>query len=149
MIYSFSTCLLSAEKTGYPNLIGTSLSAVGVTFLSGSNIPIATQQVVVVSLSTTDMGLAFNPVSVTVGTNSLSTFNLSSYSPVTVNMGGSEFIIPPSLDTSTLAVVKTIPGEYTAFPWLSSTTTVPTSAFESTRDVNIPNSRRLWVYGYI
>jgi hypothetical protein len=46
--YTFTTSLLSAEKTGNPNLVGTTLTSNGVTILT---------------LSTNDVGIAFNPVS--------------------------------------------------------------------------------------
>lgn len=150
MAYTFSTNLLSAQKTGSPNLIGTSLSGVGVTFLSGSNVAFATQQVIVVSLSTNDAGIAFSPVEVAVSANQLSSFKLSAYQPlVSVNVEGSQFLIPSLLNTSNFAVIKINSGNFTVFPWLSSTTIVATSALEATRDVGTPNTRRLWVLGYI
>jgi hypothetical protein len=34
------------------------------------------------------------------------------------------------------------------FPFLSSVTTVPTSAFNATFSVSTPETRRKWVYGY-
>lgn len=47
--YTFTTSLLSAEKTGYPTLVNTTLTSNGVTILT---------------LSTNDVGVAFNPVPV-------------------------------------------------------------------------------------
>lgn len=160
MAYTFSTNLLSAQKTGSPNLIGTSLSGVGVTLLSGNNVTILTQKVIVVSLSTNDVGIAFNPVTLNVlstAASQLSTFNLStfytndlsSYSPlVTVNVEGSVFLVPPLLNGSNLCIVKTTPKNYTVFPWLSTTTTVATSAIVPTLDVVSPNRLRLRMLGY-
>jgi len=149
MAYTFSTNLLSAQKTGSPNLIGTSLSGVGVTFLSGSNVAFATQNVIVVSLSTNDAGITFNPVSLSVASNELSTFKLSSYEPlVSVNVEGSIFLIPSLLNGSNLSIVKVLPKNYTVFPWLSTTTVVPTSAVIATQDVMNPNRLRLRLLGY-
>ena len=149
MPYSFQTNLLSAQKTGSPNLIGTSLSGVGVTFLSGASVPFATQQVIVVSLSTNDVGITYSPVTFSVASNNLSTFKLSAYEPlVSVNVQGSVFLIPRLLTGSNFGIVKVEPKTYTVFPWLSSTTTVPTSAIEATKDVLNPNRLRLRMLGY-
>jgi hypothetical protein len=149
MAYTFSNNLLSAQKTGYPNLIGTSLSGVGVSFLSGNNVVFTTQNVIVVSLSTNDVGIAFNPVTLSVESNQLSTFKLSAYEPlVSVNVEGSVFLVPSLLNASNLAVVKVEPKNYTVFPWLSTTTTVPTSAITATKDVLNPNRLRLRLLGY-
>lgn len=146
--YTFQTTLLSAEKTGSPPLVGTSLSATAVSFLSGNSVVFASQQLGIVSLSTNDAGIAFNPVNVTVANTSLSTFKLSAYPIKTVTVGGSVFNIPPSLDSSSFAVVKTSFGNYTVFPWLSTTTTVPTSAIISDREVSTSDSRRKRLLGY-
>lgn len=143
--YTFQTNLLSAAKAG---LIGTSLSATGVSFLSGAGVTFATRDVGVVSLSTNDVGIAFNPVTLTIGTNSLSTFSLTAYPSVTVNVAGSVFNIPANLTTSDFAVVKTSAGDYTVFPWLSTTTTIPTSALSATREVSTQDTRRKRLLGY-
>jgi hypothetical protein len=148
MAYTFSTELLSAQKTGSPNLIGTSLSAVGATFLSGANVTFATQQVVVLSLSTTDVGIAFNPISITVASNNLSTFNINSYPLSTVNVLGSRFVIPTALNNSTFALVENISKTYTVFTWLSTTASVSLTATTSTQDVLTPNRLRLRMLGY-
>jgi hypothetical protein len=149
-IYTFQSNLLSAQKTGTPNLIDTSLSATGVTFLSGSNVVVTSRQVGVVSLSTTDVGLAFTPVEFSVGTtvNTVSTFNLTAYPSVTVNVLGSVFNIPASLHNTEMAVVNT-DGSYTVFTFLSSVTTVQLSALSDTFSVSTPNTRRKWLLGYI
>jgi hypothetical protein len=80
-IYTFQQNLLSAEKTGSPNLTNTTLSATGVTFLSGANVVVTTRQLGVVSLSTTDVGIVFNPVEFSVGStvNTASAFSLATY----------------------------------------------------------------------
>lgn len=149
MAYTFSTNLLSAQKTGSPNLIGTSLSGVGVSFLSGSNVVFATQNVIVVSLSTNDVGISFNPISLEIASNQLSTFKLSAYEPlVSVNVEGSQFLIPSLLNGSTLSIVKVASKNYTVFPWLSTTTTVPVSAITATQDVLTPNRLRIRMLGY-
>lgn len=148
-LYSFTTNLLSAEKTGSPNLIGTSLSGVGVTFLSGSSVIVATQSVVVQSLSTNDVGIAFNPTTVNVGTtvNTASSFKLSSYPLSTVNVQGSVFTIPTQLGNNSFGIVKVNNG-VTVFPWLSTTATVATSSLSTELNVSTANTRRLRILGY-
>lgn len=148
-IYTFQQNLLSATKTGSPNLTNTTLSATGVTFLSGANVVVATRQTGVVSLSTTDVGLAFNPVEFSVGStvNTASAFSLATYPSVTVNVLGSVFNIPNSLDNTEMAVVNT-DNSYSVFTFLSSVTTVPTSAFSETFSVSTPDTRRKRLLGY-
>ena len=145
--YVFQTELLSAQKTGFPNLIGTSLSGVGVNFLSGASVVFATQQVAVVSLSTNDNGVLFTPINYTPAVTSLSTFVLSTFSSVAVNILGSIVNVPALMNGATFGVVK--PNRsYSVFPYLSSTATVATSALSSTRDVSTAQNRRKHLYGY-
>ena len=149
-IFTFQQNLLSAEKTGSPNLTNTTLSATGVTFLSGANVVVTTRQLGVVSLSTTDVGIVFNPVEFSVGStvNTASAFSLAtSPKSVTVNVLGSVFNIPASLHNTQMAIVNT-DGSYTVFPFLSSVTTVPTSAFSETFSVSTPDTRRKRLLGY-
>ena len=148
-IYTFQQNLLSAAKTGSPNLTNTTLSATGVTFLSGANVVVTTRQVGVVSLSTTDVGLAFNPVEFSVGStvNTASAFSLATYPSVTVNVLGSVFNIPASLHNTQMAIVNT-DNSYSVFPFLSSVATVPTSAFSETFSVSTPDARRKRFLGY-
>lgn len=148
-IYTFQQNLLSAEKTGTPNLTNTTLSATGVTFLSGANVVVTTRQTGVVSLSTNDVGLAFSPVDFSVGTtiNTASAFSLAAYPSVTVNVLGSVFNIPASLHNTELALVKT-DGSYSVFPFLSSVATVPVSAFTNTFSVSTADTRRKRLLGY-
>jgi hypothetical protein len=148
-IYTFQQNLLSAAKTGSPNLTNTTLSATGVTFLSGANVVVTTRQVGVVSLSTTDVGLAFNPVEFSVGStvNTASAFSLAAYPSVTVNVLGSVFNIPASLHNTQMAIVNT-DNSFSVFPFLSSVATVPTSAFSETFSVSTPDARRKRLLGY-
>ena len=146
--YTFQTNLLSAAKTGFPPLVGTSLSATGVSFLSGAGVVFASQQVGIVSLSTYDVGIAFNPVNVTITNGSLSTSCLTSFPMQTVTVAGSVFNIPPSLNLSNFAIVKTTAGDFTVFPWLSTTTTIPTSALSADRQVTTQDTRRKRLLGY-
>ena len=148
-IYTFQQNLLSAAKTGSPNLTNTTLSATGVTFLSGANVVVTTRQVGVVSLSTTDVGLAFNPVEFSVGStvNTASAFSLATYPSVTVNVLGSVFNIPASLHNTQMAIVNT-DNSFSVFPFLSSVATVPTSAFSETFSVSTPDARRKRLLGY-
>lgn len=148
-IYTFQQNLLSAEKTGSPNLTNTTLSATGVTFLSGANVVVTTRQLGVVSLSTTDVGIVFNPVEFSVGStvNTASAFSLATYPSVTVNVLGSVFNIPASLHNTQMAIVN-IDGSYSVFPFLSSVVTVPTSAFSETFSVSTPDTRRKRLLGY-
>lgn len=145
--YSFSTELLSAQKTGNPNLSNTTLSGVGVYFLSGASVPFTSQNVVVVSLSTEHVGIAFNPVYLTVGATSLSTFNLTAYPPSDITVAGSVFTIPNLLTTSTMAVIKTN-GTTSLFAHNSAYTTTPLSSFSFDYNVSTPNTRRLRYLGY-
>lgn len=149
-IYTFQTNLLSAAKTGTPSLATTAISATGVTFLSGSdNVVVNSRQIGVVSLSTNNAGIAFNPVEKSIGNtiNTVSTFALATYPNVTVNALGSVFNIPASLHQTDLALIN-IDGTYTVFPFLSSVTTVPTSAFSNTYSVSTPDTRRKHLLGY-
>jgi len=147
-IYSFQNNLLSAAKTGFPQLIGTALSSTAVSFVSGAGAVFASQQIGIVSLSTNDVGIAYNPVTVSVASTSLSTFSLTSYPTKTVTVAGSVFNIPPSLTNSNFAIVKTTPGQFTVFPWLSTTLAVPTSAITIERDVSTADTRRKRILGY-
>jgi hypothetical protein len=148
-IYTFQQNLLSSGKTGNPNLTNTTLSATGVTFLSGANVVVATRQVGVVSLSTTDVGLAFNPIEFSVGStvNTASAFSLSTYPSVTVNVLGSRFNIPVSLHNTQMAIVNT-DNSFSVFPFLSSVATVPLSAFSEIDTVSTPDTRRKRFLGY-
>jgi hypothetical protein len=148
-LYTFQTVLLSAQKTGTPNLTNTSLSATGVTYLSGADVVVTSRQVGVVSLSTTDVGLTFSPVDFSVGTtvNTASSFSLANFPSVTVNVLGSVFNIPASLHLTTMALVNT-DNSYSVFPFLSSVTTVPVSAFSETFSVSTPDTRRKRLLGY-
>lgn len=126
MPYSFDTVLLSAQKTGTPNLIGTSLSGSGVN---------------VISLSTNDVGIAFNAV----------TPLLSTLTNVTIQ--GSLFRIDTKYHGATMAVVK-LPSNnvstYTVYTHSSALAVAPTSAFSVGEvDVVDANSRRKWLLGYI
>lgn len=152
-IYTFQTSLLSAQKTGVPQLTNTTLSAVGVTFLSGSNVVVTSQNVGVVSLSTTDVGIAYTPVEFSVGStvNTASSFSIANFPSVTVDVLGSQFNIPNSLHNKTLAIVKSGTQLYSTFTWLSSTVTVPLSDVTTglTRnEVSSPEYRRMRVLGY-
>lgn len=152
-IYTFNTVLLSAAKTGSPNLIGTSLSATGVTFLSGNSenpVSLTTQRVGIVSLSSSDVGLAFNSIELSVGTtiHTASSFSINNYPTFTTNVLGSVFNIPRVLHNTTMAQVNT-DGSYSVFTALSSVATVPISAFSETFAVSTPDTRRKYLLGYI
>jgi len=152
MPYTFDTILLSAQKTGNPPLIGTSLSGTAVSFLSGDSVVFREQNVVVVSLSTYDAGITFNPISVSVASNLLSSFKLNAYSVTNVTIKGSVFTIPSQMQNSEFAVVQ-VPvnnlRNYNVFTYLSSVATVPSSSISITTQVSNPNQRRLWHLGYI
>lgn len=125
MSYSFTTSLLSAEKTGSPNLIGTQLSAFGVN---------------VISLSTNDKGIAFSPV-----TPLLSTLT-------NVSIQGSVFRIDTAYQGATMALIK-VPennvSSYTIYTHNSALTVAPTSAMSVSTDVIDQDGRRKWILGYI
>ena len=148
-IFTFQQNLLSAAKTGNPNLTNTILSATGVTFLSGANVVVATRQLGVVSLSTTDVGIAFDPVEFSVGStiNTASAFSLAAYPSVTVNVLGSRFNIPASLHNTQMAIVNT-DNSYSVFTFLSTVTNVPTASFSETFSVSTPDTRRKRLLGY-
>ena len=143
-LYTFQTALLSAQKTGTPNLTNTSLSATGVTYLSGANVLLATRQTGVVSLSTTDVGLAYTPTSFVVTT---SAFTLGAYPNVTVNVLGSVFNIPASLHNTQMAVVNT-DNSYSVFTFLSSVATVQPGDVSETFSVSTADTRRKRLLGY-
>lgn len=126
MAYSFNTILLSAQKTGSPNLIGTSLSGSGVN---------------TISLSTSDMGITFDAVA---SLNSTLT---------NVTIEGSLFRIDTAYQGATLALVK-VPtnnvSTYTTYIHNSALAVAPTSAMNvGSTDVMSPDSRRKYLLGYI
>lgn len=126
MPYSFTTTLLSAQKTGSPNLIGTVLSAFGVN---------------TISLSTNDKGIAFNPI----------TPLLNSTTSATIQ--GSVFTIDKAYHNSQLALVK-VPinniSTYTIYTHNSSLLVAPASALTvGETDVIDQDGRRKWILGYI
>jgi hypothetical protein len=126
MPYSFTTTLLSAQKTGFPNLIGTVLSAFGVN---------------VISLSTNDKGIAFTPVSPLLNSTTSATIQ------------GSVFTIDTAYHGKTMALAK-IPVDnistYTIYIHNSALTVAPASAMSvGETDVIGQDGRRKWVLGYI
>jgi hypothetical protein len=125
MPYSFSVSLLSAQKTGNPSLIGTTLSAFGVN---------------TISLSTLDKGIAFNPISPLLS------------STVSMSIEGSTFVVDKVYHNSIMALVKVPVNNlvtYTVFTQNSAYSIVPLSAISSGRsDVQDANGRRLWTLGY-
>lgn len=153
MPYTFNTILLSAQKTGSPNLIGTSLSGTAISFLSGNNVKFAERLISIVSLSTNDAGVAFNPKTVTVENTNLSTFSLTTYPVSAVTIQGSVVNVPLYFHTDTLALVKVPVNNvrtYTIWTNNSSLMTVPTSAITAGEtDVSDPEVRRKWLLGYM
>ena len=147
IFYTFQTDLLSAQKTGHPNLIGTVLSAVGVSYLSEGNVQFASQTLEIVSLSTSDIGFAFTPLTVTVAPSSLATFSLTTYPTSTINILGTVVNIPTILNKNNMATIQANMS-YTVFPFLSTTATVPVSALSASRDVSSAQARRKHLYGY-
>jgi hypothetical protein len=148
-IYTFSANLLSAQKTGNPNLTNTALSATGVTYLSGDSVLVASRQLGVVSLSTNDVGVAFTPSEVSIGTtvNTASTFSIGNFPNVTVNALGSVLNIPASLHNNQIALVKN-DNTYSVFTFLSTVTNVPVGDFSNTISVSTPDTRRKRILGY-
>jgi hypothetical protein len=76
-----------------------------------------------------------------------SAFSLATFPNVTVNVLGSVFNIPSSLHLTDMAVVNT-DNSYSVFPFLSSVTTVPVSAFSETFSVSTADTRRKRLLGY-
>jgi hypothetical protein len=148
-IYTFSSNILSAQKTGDPNITNAVLSATGVTYLSGNSVLVSARQLGTISLSTSDIGLAFTPIEVSMGTtvNTASGFSLTNVPNITVNILGSVFSIPSSLHNSTMAIVNN-DNTFSVFPFLSTVTTIPISAFSETISVSIPETRRKRLLGY-
>lgn len=123
---SFDSILLSAAKTGNPPLsdpLLTSLSANGVN---------------VITLSTNDIGIAYNQKDTL---NSI----LSSFT-----IQGSLFKIDTAYHNTEMAVIKSPGQSPTTFTYLSSRADIPLSAL-NINDLNVStvDSRRKWVYGYI
>lgn len=125
MPYSFNTSLMSALKTGYPNLIGTSLSGGGVN---------------IISLSTNDVGITFN-AKTPIGTLTNATVGGSVFGIDTVYHGDKMALINlPSNNIST----------YTIYTHNSALAVAPASAMNiGVTDVIDANGRRKWVLGYI
>lgn len=122
---SFNTSLLSAQKTGSPNLIGTALSGSGVN---------------IISLSTNDVGITFN-AETPIGTLT------------NVTIEGSLFRIDTIYHGDTMALVK-LPinniSTYTLYVHNSSLAVAPASALSTgVTDVIDANGRRKWVLGYV
>lgn len=143
-LYTFQTDLLSAQKTGIPNLTNTNLSATGVTFLSGANVFLTSKEIGVVSLSTTDVGLSYTPVDFVVTTPS---FTPTAYPTITVDILGSVFNIPASLHNTEMAIVNN-DNTFSVFTFLSSITIVQPSAITETRNVSTADARRKRMLGY-
>lgn len=124
MPYSFDTILLSAQKTGSPNLIGPQLSAFGVN---------------TISLSTYDKGIAFNKLT-PIGSTTSATIQ------------GSVFVIDKVYHGSTLALAKTPSNNvssYTIYIHNSALAVAPVSAFTvGETDVIDADSRRKYLLGY-
>ena len=149
IFYTFQTDLLSALKTGFPNLIGTVLSAAGVNYLSGANVTFTSQQVGIVSLSTADIGFAYTPLNITIAPTALSTFSLTSYPMSSMNILGTIVNIPSALDGRPMALIRANKN-YSVFTFLSSTgtQTVAVSSLSATRDVSSAQTRRKHLLGY-
>lgn len=118
-MYSFSTILLSAQKTGSPNLIGTTLSA------SGVNIQI---------LNANQIGLAFTPLT-------------TSGVTVAVDLSGCRYVIDRAYHGSVMAAV--FPTSYTTFTFNSAFAVLPlSSVIGEDLNISTPNQRRLRLLGY-
>lgn len=128
-IYSFNTNLLSAAKTGTPNLLNTSLTAA---MLS------------VVSLSTNDVGIAYNSLS---SQGKTSTGTISSFT-----VQGSVFSVDTGHHGTIMAIVKSLSNNiqpYTTFVYSSALSTIATSSLSTNDDIMTPDSRRKYLLGYI
>ena len=127
-IFTFHTSLLSAQKTGNPNLTNTTLSGGGVA---------------VIALSTNDNGITFT-------TNTLVSNTAATLVNVTID--GSLFRIDQALNGQYMAVVKAQRPHYNVFPFISAMSFVPTSALSASNTsnifVNTPNTRRKRNLGY-
>lgn len=124
-MYTFDTILLSAQKTGNPNLLNTQLSAQGVN---------------VITLAGDVVGVAFNKQS-TLSNNLCS-----------VTVGGCLLKIDNVYDKQTFTLVKTLDSNlayYSVFPYLSTASTVASNALSSTTQISTPNTRRKRLLGYV
>jgi len=120
-LYSFYTTLLSAEKTGTPNLVSQSLSASGVN---------------TISLSTNDIGISFTPNDTLTGTLKLTTIE------------GSKFNIDTSYNqTNSQMVLLKNDGSGTIFQYASAGT-VGVALSAGYKSFTTSESRRKWVLGY-
>jgi hypothetical protein len=120
-IYTFSTALLSAAKTGFPNLVTTALSASGVN---------------VISLSTNDVGIAFTPNTTLTGTLCSTTVQ------------GSVFRIDTSYnqENNQMVLLKT-DGTGTIFQFASGGS-VGVALSAAYTDFTTSDTRRKWHLGY-
>lgn len=123
MPYTFSNSVLSAAKTPTPSA-SLSLSANGIN---------------TISLSTNDVGLAYNALTTLSGVLS------------TLRVNGSVFRIDTAYSGQPMALV-TLPvnnmSTYTVFTYLSALATTPVSAYDVTTQVSTAESRRLRNLGY-
>lgn len=120
-IYTFFTTLLSAEKTGTPNLVATSLSASGVN---------------TISLSTNDVGISFTPNTTLTGTL------------INTTVQGSVFRIDTSYDqaNSQMVLLKS-DGSGTIFQFASGGS-VGVALSAAYTDFTTSDTRRKWHLGY-
>ena len=139
-VYTFDTVLLSAAKTGTPNLLTSTLSNFVV------NTALSSYGVSAVSLSTNDVGITYN---VYLSGNTLRTLT-GTLSTTTIL--GSVFKIDTGYHNTQMAVV-TLPVSnvqtYNVFTYLSSSATVAASALSTTDSVSTPDTRRKYLYGYV
>lgn len=124
MALILDTLLLSAEKTGNPPITDSSI------------VSLSANGVNTISLSTDDVGIAFDAESTLNGALSNS------------NIQGSVYRIDTAYDGKEMALVKT-DGTYSTFTYDVNHSTQPLSSFTNDNvDVSTVNTRRLYLYGY-
>jgi len=127
MIYTFDTILLSANKLGFPQRIAADLS-------------LSARGVNVMTLSTNDVGIAFNAIQTTSGVL------------IDCNVQGSTFKIDRNYHQSRMVLVKGVQlsaaGLGTIFQFVSTGGTISTGLSTNYRDFTTPETRRMRHLGY-
>lgn len=121
--YTFDTNILSASQVGIGNPIAPT-----------NSFPLTAAGVGILALSSTHTGLAFNSVPL-------------SAQVVRSTVRGSVFNINSAYHSNAMALIEE-DGTYTVFTYSSSAPTSQVLLLSGTRDVSVPEQRRLWTLGY-
>lgn len=145
MAFTYNSNVLSAEKFS-PVMVSASLSATGVTYLTGANVPIATASVVLQQADATVQGVAFNSLRLLDATVVNLDTNLVSFA-----LNDTLVRVPKALNNTTMALILTPVNNvqsYVVFTYLSAASD---SSFVSlcsfTTSVSTPETQRKHLLG--